>query len=104
MTEVADARTEVDERDLEPRYQCERCGSSVEWIDCHDCGGDGWVEYDDGDGIVPDIRDDRCGICGGKGGWFRCVSTPKWCNENPIAGREDVVRGAVEKFMVRAGG
>ena len=76
--------------------QCARCGSSTQWLDCDNCGGDGWIEDDDwqadeGDGW-------NCDWCDGYCGHMACVSTTGWCEKHPIEGREDVPRGTIEWF------
>ena len=81
----------------EEGYQCARCGSSVVWFDCDNCGGVG--AYDTN--YVDDEWDDpyqRCPDCSGNGGWNLCASSAEYCNAHPIAGREDVPRGKIEWF------
>lgn len=77
----------------EEENQCARCGSTVTRIRCWSCGGDGVVE-------LADDNEDYCFICVGDGGWWACLSTPEWCEANPIPGREWVARGKVEWFTV----
>ena len=72
--------------------QCARCGSSVDWLSCQDCcwGYCGeWGEDDD---------DVRCDTCNGDGGGHVCLSSPAYCQANPLPGREDVQRGTIEWF------
>ena len=76
--------------------QCARCGSSVIFNECDNCGGEGWIEDDDwqadeGDGHT-------CDWCRGDGGHWACVSSEEWCEANPIKGREETERGTVEWF------
>lgn len=81
---------------------CARCGSSIEWDHCSACNGDGWTapgelhEMDplwyDEDEVAP------CSQCGGQGSWGGCVSSPEWCELNPLQGREKVKRGTLEWF------
>jgi len=71
--------------------QCARCGSSADFEDCWECGGEGTVERDDWEGFA----DDRaillpCEVCRGNGGWWRCISGRDWCESNPITGRESI--------------
>lgn len=66
---------------------CARCGSSVTYDDCEECGGEGRMEIDDEDF---GLRYSTCISCAGKGGWFTCLSTREWCKANPMPGREDV--------------
>lgn len=79
---------------LEIDGQCARCGSSFQWFECWDCGGYGCHEEDyDGKAWM-------CETCHGDGGWNSCMSSPEWCKANPLPGREDVQRGAIEWFTV----
>lgn len=75
--------------------QCARCGSSVEQRDCWACGGDGYVPEDTPEGW--DEGDERpCDICHGHGGSLRCVSSPAYCNDHPLPGREHIESTALE--------
>lgn len=80
--------------------QCARCGSSLDWIQCSWCGGDGttasgelyeedpmWYDPDD---VLP------CHQCGGEASWPVCLSGDEWCNAHPMAGREYVESGTAE--------
>lgn len=81
--------------------QCARCGSSMDWTECWDCGGDGAHDLYDVDPLWYD-RDatERCATCEGAGGWWTCLSSSAWCNANPMPGSEAVERGAVEWFCI----
>jgi hypothetical protein len=69
--------------------QCARCGSSAEYVECSNCGGEGTVEIDDADDFErPVMR--QCGACRGEGGSWHCLSTPAWCQEHPMPGRESI--------------
>ena len=83
--------------------RCARCGSSMEWHECTQCD-DGFDGHDCGDDCcccacpednVP------CGICDGAGGWLRCMSSGKWCGENPLPGREKWARDECEWQAVK---
>jgi hypothetical protein len=72
--------------------QCARCGSSVEWLNCwncvegythHDCGEDCCCCVNPEDNVV-------CDECRGAGGEMHCISSPEWCEANPLPGREQV--------------
>lgn len=65
---------------------CARCGSSCDWVYCFECV---WDEDDDCD---------YCG-CGGRGGWWECLSSTDWCLANPLVGREDIERGQIEWYL-----
>lgn len=80
--------------------QCARCGSDVfserceyceDGFDGHDCGEDCCCcQYPEDN--VP------CQYCGGSGMWRRCLSSPEWCEANPMPGRESIKRGAIEWY------
>lgn len=77
--------------------QCARCGSSMDWVDCDACGGEGVVE------TVDDLDDERmenCHQCDGEGSWPVCLSSYEWCAANPLPGREAMSRNTVEWFQV----
>ena len=78
--------------------QCARCGSSCDAQGCDECGNDGWVwEEDD------EERLRECPECLGNPVIYRCLSSPEWCEANPVEGRENVPRGKIEWFVVREG-
>lgn len=84
--------------------QCARCGSSCDWTECeeYDCD-DGYItddadEWDDDDGVPGEVR--VCDTCEGRGGWNTCLSSAKFCEDNPLPGREAIRRGALEWFEV----
>ena len=81
--------------------KCARCGSSADSQTCMQCCGDGYSGHDCGDDccccLEPD-DDVLCGLCDGRGYWNRCLSSPEWCNANPLPGRESVQRGSIEWF------
>ncbi len=77
--------------------QCARCGSSTMWEDCHECGGDGYINRHEEDAMWYDEDDmSPCSLCGTKGGWAFCMSSREWCEANPTEGREDVKSTARE--------
>lgn len=77
---------------LEIDCQCARCGSSMNSERCDECE-DGYV--DDGQ------RDDEtCFYCDGTGTVHTCCSSPDWCNDNPLPGREQTGRGQIEWFTI----
>jgi len=82
--------------------QCARCGSSADWIDCWACV-DGMAGHDCGEDCCMCLRPEEnviCEICGGNGGGWRCLAALIYCEENPMDGREQIVRGAIEWFTV----
>lgn len=83
---------------------CARCGSSCDYLDCHNCD-DGYEGHDCGEDCCCCLYPEDnvvCQYCNGHGGWHRCLSSEQWCNANPLPGREAVQRGAVEWFTVGA--
>lgn len=84
-------------------YQCGRCGSSLTWEDCQNCGGDGLTGHDCGeDSCCCLLPEDNvlCDICHGEGIFPHCLSTQEWCEAHPMAGREITPRHTVESFTV----
>lgn len=91
---------------LEIDCQCARCGSSCYWQDCWNCE-DGYCGSDciddlchGGECIHGDSGQIICDICHGYSGWQMCCSSPEWCEANPLPGREDTKRGAIEWFTI----
>lgn len=85
--------------------QCARCGSSADFIRCENCD-DGFDGHDCGeDCCACAYPEDNvvCDICHGHCGWYACMSSPEWCKENPMDGREDIGRGNIEWFEVDRG-
>jgi hypothetical protein len=85
-------------------YQCARCGSSVSWVDCSACGGEGCTapgELYEEDPLWYDEDDTKpCHQCGGAASWPVCLSDAAWCEANPLPGRAGVKRGEVETFTI----
>lgn len=78
--------------------QCARCGSSCDWMICESCSGDTHLFS----GFDEDEEwEEPCDVCEAKGGWWRCLSSPDWCETHPVPGRGDVERGGIEWFEVR---
>ena len=79
-------------------YSCARCGSSVEFVECWNCGGDFYVGHDCGEDCCACLHPEpnvRCDICDGQGFFGHCTSTPDYCRNNPLPGREHVRSTAV---------
>lgn len=79
---------------------CGRCGSSVTFEDCWDCGGDGVVGHDCGEDTCCCLYPEdnvRCGTCLGEGSRAVCLSSPEWCEAHPMPGCEKVPRGTVKR-------
>ena len=84
-------------------YQCGRCGSSITWEDCQNCGGEGVTSHDCGeDCCCCAYPEDNvvCDICGGKGAFPVCLSSCEWCQAHPLPGRENVERSTPEEFEI----
>ena len=83
--------------------QCARCGSSCDYQECENCGGEGFDGHECGEDCCMCRYPEEnvpCDICLGHGGWYRCMSSPEWCEANPLSGRENV-RRSIEWFEVK---
>lgn len=84
-----------DERQ-DDEVSCPRCGSSAGYERCDDCEDgvrDRYEEEPNWYEFAPDSeRFATCGMCNGKGGWYRCLSSYDWCQSHPLPGRENVRR------------
>lgn len=70
---LGELTTYLDEDDCEP--SCTKCGSSVLWEDCWNCGGDGELDVYETDPLWYDPGDtEKCDVCSGKGGYYVCIS------------------------------
>lgn len=72
--------------------QCARCGSTISTEPCEVCPVVGFYS----DEVDPD-----CPACDGTGYTNWCLSPHEWCEANPLPGREDIERHAVELFVSR---
>jgi hypothetical protein len=82
-------------------YQCARCGSSVTFEECWQCGGEGLFGHECGEDCcccADQSDNERCDICGGSGTIPHCLSSPEWCEAHPLPERETVKRSTVEEF------
>lgn len=82
--------------------QCARCGSSLEIESCDYCE-DGYDGHDCGEDCCCCLHPEEnveCQFCDGTGRWVRCCSSEEWCQANPLPGRENVERGAIEWFTI----
>lgn len=66
---------------------CARCGSSAESLPCGNCD-DGIIE-DDTDPLWG-VEVHECDWCMGRGGSWHCISSPEWCEANPLPGKEGI--------------
>ncbi len=84
-------------------YQCKRCGSSILFKICPNCGGEGFAGHDCGEDCCccADPEDNVvCDICHGTGSSPVCISSPEWCEAHPLPGRENIARSAPERFTI----
>lgn len=84
--------------------QCARCGSCLDWDLCEACDGEGITgpgELYEQDPLNYHPDDfERCHQCGGEASWPFCLSSPEWCEANPLGGRENIKRGTPEWFAL----
>jgi hypothetical protein len=83
--------------------QCARCGSSLSFEECEQCGGEGVDGHECGDDscCCADPEDNLpCDICRGQGAFPRCLSSTDWCKANPAPGREAIEPSTPEWFVV----
>ena len=83
--------------------QCARCGSSMEFEECWNCGGTKFSYHDCGEDCCCclDPEDNViCDICDGDGGWLLCISSPEWCQANPLGNRENIKSSTPEWFYI----
>ena len=83
--------------------QCARCGSSATSERCDMCE-DGLCGHDCGEDCCCCLNPEAnvlCDYCGGTGIFHFCCSSPEWCNANPLPGREDMPRGAIEWYTYK---
>lgn len=84
-------------------YQCGRCGSSIAFEECPNCGGEGVTSHDCGEDCCccADPEDNvPCDACKGDGTFAVCLSSKEWCEAHPLPGREATERSTVESFPV----
>lgn len=56
---------------------CEKCGMSLQAVDCWKCGGEGFSDHDCGEDVCCCLHPEdnvKCDICYGEGGWLACFS------------------------------
>lgn len=57
---------------------CKKCGEPMEWVECPDCGGEGYGEefHDCGEDCCccADPDPGPCPTCHGQGGWHTCFN------------------------------
>lgn len=84
-------------------YQCGRCGSSITFEDCPNCGGEGYTSHDCGEDCrCCEYPEDNvvCDICRGSGSFPLCLSSKEWCEAHPMKGRENIPRSSPERFTI----
>lgn len=73
--------------------ECTRCGGSLEWLRCSNCGGEGVSYHDCGEDSCCCLHPEdnvECDWCHGEGGALHCANSPEWCEENPLPGCETI--------------
>lgn len=83
--------------------QCARCGSSLDFEQCEHCGGEGVDGHECGEDCCCCLNPEDnipCDVCGGIGGWWKCLSSRWWCSTNPLPGREKIEPSTPEWFVV----
>jgi hypothetical protein len=75
--------------------RCARCGSSLEWMNCETCDGNGCIERDPWENDIEDCPD-----CAGRGSWQECAAERDWCLAHPLPGREQTTTGTLEWICV----
>ena len=88
--------------------QCARCGSSIEHVACTSCDENGMDGHDCGEDTCCCANPEgnvACYVCGGRGGWWRCLSSGRddWCSANPLPGRESVTGSTPEWYRTDKG-
>jgi DnaJ-class molecular chaperone len=64
--------------DNEPFEYCKHCGQPMDWIECDQCGGEGFFDSErlteeDPQWYDEDDTED-CSDCNGNGGWWHCFN------------------------------
>jgi hypothetical protein len=75
---------------------CPRCGSSADFLECWECGGDGWIEVEDDDFCSGETHIELCQGCNGKCGSWHCPPPPEWCEAHPMKGCENIESTAID--------
>lgn len=86
--------------------QCARCGSSLSFEECENCGGEGVSGHDCGEDCCCCLDPEEnvvCDTCRGEGTFPLCLSNSEWCQANPMPGRENIARSTPEWFPVQKG-
>ena len=83
--------------------QCARCGSSIDWEACTNCGGDGLVGHDCGEDCCCCLYPEDnvvCDICRGECSFPVCISGYTWCLLHPLPGRLEIEPDTPEWFTL----
>lgn len=85
--------------------QCARCGSTLEWIACSACDGEGETAYGElyeQDPLWYLPSDTKpCHQCGGQASFPACISSEGWCKANPLPGREETPSSTPEWYALK---
>jgi hypothetical protein len=79
---------------------CKHCGRELEWIECDQCGGEGYFDWEtlqDEDPLWygPDDTE-RCEQCRGDGGWW-------WCDNQECPRKQETAQNASEGLQEAPG-
>lgn len=84
--------------------QCARCGSSMSFIECPECGGEGLCGHDCGEDCCCCLEPEdniECPACSGVGSFPLCLSASSGhCAEFPNPGREVTPESTVEWYCI----
>lgn len=84
--------------------QCARCGSSLEWVTCDRCGGEGTTApgelYEEDPLWYDQDAYEPCRDCNGESSWPRCLSSYEWCLFHPLPGRIEIEPSTAEWFPI----
>lgn len=85
-------------------YQCARCGSSLDFEQCSECGGEGTTqpgELHEYDPLWYDEDDiETCHLCDGQASFPYCCSSYLWCLTHPLPGRIEIPPSTPEWFAM----
>ncbi len=76
-----------------PEPTCARCGADAEFVNCSNCGGEGYSHHDCGEDCCCCINPEDnvvCNWCRGERGSWHCTNSPDWCAAHPLPGREAI--------------
>ena len=75
MTMVSSSESEVNCCTKAPGT-CNTCGTEKQWVDCYNCGGEGYSDHDCGEDCCCCLNPENnvtCDICEGEGDYKVCL-------------------------------